>query len=50
MVGAKDNVATPAIARGIQAQIAGAQLVEFETGHFMVAEDPDRFRRCLVSF
>ncbi|WP_447603508.1 alpha/beta fold hydrolase [Nitrospira sp. Nam80] len=50
MVGAKDDVATPAIAKGIQAQIAGAQLVEFETGHFMMAEDPDRFRRVLGEF
>ncbi|MEK7763228.1 MAG: alpha/beta hydrolase, partial [Nitrospirota bacterium] len=44
IVGAKDDVATPAIARGIQAQIAAAQLVEFNTGHFMMAEDPERFR------
>jgi 3-oxoadipate enol-lactonase len=50
MVGAKDDVATPAIAKGIQAQIAGAQLVEFETGRFMMAEDPDRFRRVLGEF
>ena len=50
MVGAKDDVATPAIAKGIQAQIAGAQLVEFDTGHFMMAEDPDRFRTVLGEF
>lgn len=50
MVGAKDDVATPAIARGIQAQIAGAQLVEFNTGHFMMAEDPDQFRTVLCDF
>ncbi len=49
-VGAKDDVATPAIARGIQTQIAGAQLVEFNTGHFMTAEDPERFRKVLGEF
>jgi 3-oxoadipate enol-lactonase len=50
MVGAKDDVATPAIAKGMQAQIPGAQLVEFNTGHFMMAEDPDRFRTVLGDF
>ena len=50
MVGAKDDVATTAIAKGIQAQIAGAKLVEFNTGHFMMAEDPDRFRTVLGDF
>ena len=50
VVGAKDDVATPAIARGIQAQIAGAQLVEFNTGHFMMAEDPEQFRKVLGEF
>ena len=50
MVGAKDGVATPTIAKGIQSQIAGAQLVEFDTGHFMMAEDPDRFRTVLGEF
>ncbi len=50
MVGVKDDVATPAIARGIQAQIAGAQLVEFNTGHFMMAEDPERFKTVLGNF
>jgi 3-oxoadipate enol-lactonase len=50
MVGAKDDVATPAIAKGIQAQIPRAQLVEFNTGHFMMAEDPDRFRTVLGEF
>ena len=50
LVGAKDDVATPAIARGIQAQIAGAQLVKFNTGHFMMAEDPERFRKVLGEF
>jgi 3-oxoadipate enol-lactonase len=49
-VGAKDDVATPAIARGIQAQTAGAQLVEFNTSHFMMAEDPERFRKVLGEF
>lgn len=50
MVGAKDDVATPAIALGIQGQIPGAKLVEFKTGHFMMAEDPDRFRTVLGEF
>lgn len=50
MVGAKDNVATPAIAKGIQEQIHGAQLVQFDTGHFMMAEDPERFRTVLGDF
>lgn len=50
MVGAKDDVATPAIAKGIQSQIAGSQVVQFETGHFMMAEDPDRFRVVLEEF
>ena len=50
MVGAKDDVATPAIAKGVQTQIHGARLVEFNTGHFMMAEDPDRFRTVLGDF
>jgi 3-oxoadipate enol-lactonase len=50
IVGAKDDVATPAIARGIQAQITGSTLVEFNTGHFMMAEDPERFRTVLGDF
>ena len=50
MAGVKDDVATPAIARGIQAQIAGAQLNEFNTGHFMMAEDPERFKTVLGNF
>ena len=50
MVGAKDDVATPAIAKGIQAQIAGAQLVEFDTGHFMMAENPEQFHVVLGNF
>lgn len=50
LVGAKDGVATPTIAKGIQSQIAGAQLVEFDTGHFMMAEDPERFRAVLGDF
>ena len=50
IVGAKDDVATPTIARGIQAQIAGAQLVEFNTGHFMMAEDPEQFQKVLGEF
>jgi pimeloyl-ACP methyl ester carboxylesterase len=50
MVGAKDDVATPAIAQGMQAQIPRAQLVEFNTGHFMMAEDPERFIIVLGEF
>jgi 3-oxoadipate enol-lactonase len=50
VVGARDDVATPAIARGIQEQISGSQLVEFKTGHFMMAEDPERFRTVLGDF
>jgi 3-oxoadipate enol-lactonase len=50
LVGAKDDVATPAIARGIQQQIAGSKLVQFNTGHFMMAEDPERFRSVLGDF
>jgi 3-oxoadipate enol-lactonase len=50
MVGAKDDVATPAIAAGIQAQIAGSRMVTFETGHFIMAEDSDSFRRVLGDF
>lgn len=50
VVGAKDDVATPAIARGIQSQISGARFVEFNTGHFMMAEDPERFRTVLGNF
>jgi len=50
VVGEKDDVATPAIARGIQSQIAGSKLVEFQTGHFMMAEDPERFRTVLGDF
>ena len=50
MVGAKDGVATPTIAKGIRAQIPGAQLVEFDTGHFMMAEDPEKFRAVLGDF
>jgi pimeloyl-ACP methyl ester carboxylesterase len=50
MVGAKDDVATPAIAAGIQAQIVGSSLVQFETGHFMMAEDPEGFRKVLGEF
>ncbi|MBI3357019.1 MAG: alpha/beta hydrolase [Nitrospirae bacterium] len=50
VVGVKDDVATPAIAQGIHSQIPGAQLVEFDTGHFMMAEDPDRFRTVVGEF
>jgi 3-oxoadipate enol-lactonase len=50
MVGAKDGVATPSIAKGMQSQIPGAQLVEFDTGHFMMAEDPEKFRAVLGDF
>lgn len=50
VVGAKDDVATPTIARGIQSQVADSQLVEFNTGHFMMTEDPERFRTVLGTF
>lgn len=50
VVGAKDDVATLMIARGIQVQITGAQLAEFNTGHFVMAEDPEGFRRVLGTF
>jgi 3-oxoadipate enol-lactonase len=50
MVGAKDGMATPSIAKGMQSQIPGAQLVEFDTGHFMMAEDPEKFRAVLGDF
>ncbi|MCX5724183.1 MAG: alpha/beta hydrolase [Nitrospirae bacterium] len=50
LVGAKDDVATPAIAAGIQAQIIGSRLVTFKTGHFMMAEDPDGFQKVLGEF
>lgn len=50
VVGAKDDVATPMIARRIQAQITDAQLAVFNTGHFMMAEDPEGFRRVLGTF
>ena len=50
MVGARDDVATPAIAAGIQGQITGSRLITFETGHFMMAEDPEGFRRVLGEF
>jgi pimeloyl-ACP methyl ester carboxylesterase len=50
IVGGKDDVATPAIAHGIQSQITGSKLVEFQTGHFMMAEDPERFRTVLGDF
>ena len=50
MVGAKDDVATPAIAAGIQEQIPGSRLEKFETGHFMMAEDPNRFVKVLGEF
>ena len=50
MVGAKDGVATPTIAKSMQAQIPGAQLAEFDTGHFMMVEDPEKFRMVLGDF
>ncbi len=50
LVGSKDDVATPAIAKDIQAQISGSQVVAFDTGHFMMAEDPARFRAVLGDF
>ena len=50
MVGVKDDVATPAIATDIQEQIAGSHLEKFETGHFTMAEDPNRFVKVLGEF
>jgi pimeloyl-ACP methyl ester carboxylesterase len=50
MVGAKDDVATVAIAKGIVKEMRGAQLAEFNTGHFIMAEDPQAFGAVLGKF
>ena len=50
MVGAKDDVATTAIAKGIHEQIPDSRLAEFHTGHFIMAEDPDAFQAVLGEF
>lgn len=50
VVGEKDDCATPAIAREIQAQIPNSKVAEFKTGHFMMAEDPERFGVVLGDF
>jgi hypothetical protein len=47
MVGAKNAVATPAIAAEMQTQTAWSRLVPFETGHFMMAEGPNDFQRVM---
>ena len=50
MVGTKDDVATVAIAKGIVKEMHGAQLAEFNTGHFIMAEDPQAFGAVLGKF
>ena len=50
VVGEKDDSATPAIAKSMQAQIRNSKVVEFKTGHFMMAEDPERFGVVLGEF
>ena len=50
MVGAQDDVATVAIAKGIVAEMRGGQLAEFNTGHFILAEDPQAFGAVLGKF
>jgi 3-oxoadipate enol-lactonase len=50
MVGAKNDVATTAIAKGIHEQIPDSRLAEFHTGHFIMAEDPDAFQAVLGEF
>ena len=50
MVGAKDDVATTAIAKGIHEQIPDSRLAEFQTGHFIMAEDPEAFQTVLGQF
>lgn len=50
MVGEKDDSATPAIARDMHAQIRNSKVAEFETGHFMMAEDPKQFGVVLGEF
>jgi len=50
VVGEKDDSATPAIARDMQAQIRNSKIAEFKTGHFMMAEDPEGFGAVLGDF
>jgi pimeloyl-ACP methyl ester carboxylesterase len=50
MVGKQDDCATPEIAREILQQIRGSEVAEFETGHFMMAEDPASFSSVLGQF
>lgn len=51
LAGSEDDVATPVIARQIQSQIPGAKCVIFEkAGHFMMIEQPDRYRAVLRDF
>jgi len=51
LAGSEDDVATPEIARQIQAQIPGAKCVIFEkAGHFMMMEQPERYRAVLREF
>lgn len=50
MVGAKDDVATVSIAKRIAEQMRGAEVVEFNTGHFIMAEDPQAFGAVLGKF
>lgn len=51
LAGSEDDVATPEIARGIQAQIPGARCVVFDkAGHFMMMEQPERYRAVLREF
>ena len=49
-VGSKDDCTTPAIAKTMQSQLPNSRLVEFDTGHFMMAEDPERFGLVLGQF
>ena len=50
VVGEKDDSATPAIAMDMHRQIRNSNVVEFHTGHFMMAEDPERFGVILGEF
>jgi 3-oxoadipate enol-lactonase len=50
VVGEKDDSATPAIAMDMHAQIRNSKVAEFKTGHFMMAEDPERFGAVLGEF
>ena len=50
VVGEKDDSATPAIAMDMRAQIHNSKVAEFKTGHFMMAEDPERFGMVMGEF